>query len=346
MKRLHLGGLRQTSINRLQHVLFGGMLVLLGLGSAFAQQLERAPDTAFRYLSWNVSRENFIERQSDMLAILRAAKADVIMLDELPKDVTHESLVTFATKIDGDTWQVVLGQGGGIYQRAAVISRQPSRRLDAFDQLGYADSHRQEWLADAGLERRSLEFNLSLGIPVAAAELEFTPFTLIVVGMDLQCCGNSPGAWQERRRRAETMTIRDTLDQTWTHQTAVIVSGDFNNVQGMMPVETIAGAHLADPSRHLRRAEAVRPDGQTDWTWDGRNTEFPSRPLDHVLYSDALSVLNALVLDTETLPDATLKANDLTSDLSNHCSDHRPVVVDFGWAVQVPPSRMEPPATP
>lgn len=325
----------------LGHLLLGFALTLLALGQVSAQQLDRAPGTAFRYVSWNVSRDNFISRQTEILSILRAANADVIMLDELPKDVDQQALETFAEQLDGKSWHVVVGQGGGIYQRAAVISRQPSHRIKAFDQLGYRNEDRQEWLDDAGFERKSLEFNLSLGIPVAGAELEFTPFTLIVVGLDLQCCGNSAGAWQERRRRAETMTIRDTLDQSWTHQTAVIVSGDFNNVQGMVPVETLAGAHLSDPSRHLKRALANRTDGQTDWTWDGRGTEFPSRPLDHVLYSSALTVLNALVLDTESLPDATLTAHGLTEKHSIQSSDHRPVVVDFGWNVQVPTASAE-----
>lgn len=304
----------------------------LTIGSALAQQFERADGTAFRYLSWNVSRENFLSRQAAMIDILRASGADVMMLDELPKEVDEASLTTFAANLDGGPWQVVLGKGGGAFQRSAVISRVPSRRIQAFDSLGYPATVRSRLLEGAGMESRNLEVNLSFGIPVAGAELAFTPYSVIVVGLDLQCCGNSPGSWQELRRRFETESIRATLDRSWTNQTAVIVSGDFNNVQGMMPVDNIAASKHPNPARRLQRAPAIRGDGKTDWTWDGRGTEFPSRPLDHVLHSDGLRVLNAFVLDTEHLPEATLKAHGLDPKHSITCSDHRPVIVDFAWA--------------
>ncbi|MBK8283638.1 MAG: hypothetical protein IPK97_01490 [Ahniella sp.] len=111
----------------------------------------------------------------------------------------------------------------------------------------------------------------------------------------------------------------------------MIVSGDFNNVQGMVPIDLINGVGTAPAHRQLARAEAFHVDGKTDWTWDGRGTEFPSRAMDHVLHSAALEVLNATVFDTELLDAETRAKLGLDAELSKQCSDHRPILVDFRW---------------
>lgn len=297
----------------------------------FAQQLPRAEGTSFRFVSWNVAREKFIEETDALRQVLTALDADVIMIDELPSPVTDASLAAFADSLPGGPYRSVLGVGGGNYQRAAILARAPVHRQAAFDALRYPDAATRPWLDGAGDLRRALANNLALGIPVAGADVSLGERSILIVGMDLQCCGNQPGAWEEERRLVETREIRTAIDSIWQGQAAAIVSGDFNNVQGMAPLDVLAGKDRAPAARQLVRAEAVRPDGKTDWTWDGRGTEFPSRAMDHVMYSPALEVLNATVFDTESLDAPTRESLGVDADLSRRCSDHRPIVVDFRW---------------
>ena len=53
----------------------------------------------------------------------------------------------------------------------------------------------------------------------------------MVVGVDLQCCGDSDDAWEEKRRFVEVRAIRRLLEQAWDARRphAVIVAGDFND---------------------------------------------------------------------------------------------------------------------
>lgn len=312
-------------------VLLGALLATLFAPAAFAQQWRRAEGTDFRYLTWNVARENFLTQQDAIARVLDVLEADVVLLDELPAPVTGASLQAFADRLGNGPWSVSLGTGGGDYQRVAVLARGPVQRQAAFDALGYPEAIRQRWLSGAGKLEPVLRRNLDLGIPTAGADVRMNDRALLVVGLDMQCCGNDPGAWEEERRRVEAQQIRTAVDATWTQQAAVIVSGDFNNVQGLRPLEIMAGDDRTPADRRLARAEAVRGDGRTDWTWDGRGTEFPSKALDHVLYSPRLEVLNATVFDTETLAEADRKAAGIDADLSKQCSDHRPIVVDFRW---------------
>ncbi len=317
-----------------RHVLIrlGALLATFAMASvAHAQQLDRPDGTEFRYLTWNVARENFVDQAAAIRQVLNVIDADVILFDELPEPVTDASLAAFAASLDHGPYLSVLGKGGGSYQRAAVLARTPLTRVKAFDVLKYPTDVVNRWLNGAGEMREVLSQNLDLGIPTAAADVQMGPGTLMVVGLDLQCCGNTPGAWEEERRRVESTAIRSALDAHWQQQAAVIVSGDFNNVQGMTPIDLISGLGNATTDRQLARAEALHLDGQTDWTWDGRGTEFPSRAMDHVLYSSALEALNATVFDTEVIDAETRAKMGLDVELSKQCSDHRPIFVDFRW---------------
>ena len=83
----------------------------------------------------------------------------------------------------------------------------------------------------------------------------------------------------------------------------------------------------------MRRADALRLDRWTDWTWDGRGMPFNGGRLDNVLYSSGtLAVRRALVWDTEFLPADTLRAHGMDASTSKTIGRHRPVVVDFTLA--------------
>ena len=132
---------------------------------------------------------------------------------------------------------------------------------------------------------------------------------LLVVTTDMQCCGNDPGSWQEDRRRVEAGEIRRRIRQVLerTSVDGLIVGGDFNLVSTPLPLVIVSGPYRL-PHAGLLVAELRHLDGSDTWTWDGRGTPFPSRPMDFVLYSPhALALRQGYVLDTADLPQSELE---------------------------------------
>ncbi len=110
---------------------------------------------------------------------------------------------------------------------------------------------------------------------------------------------------------------------------------------GILVLVQVAGGLNAGDVRHIglitppalgamQRANAVRDDGLTDWTWDGRGTQFDAGRLDNVAYSSGtLAVVRGRVWDTESMAPETLSFHHLTAETSRSINRHRPVVVDF-----------------
>ena len=112
---------------------------------------------------------------------------------------------------------------------------------------------------------------------------------------------------------------------------AVLLAGDFNLVGTAQPLIILTNPYPA-PHFALVPARAVHLDGAEVWTWDGRGTQFPSRPLDFSLYSPAsLQLVRAVVLSTEDLSPGSLTAGGLQSGTSKKLSDHLPIMVDYKW---------------
>lgn len=313
------------------------LLVLLWCAPAVALETwPRAPGSEFRALVWNVSRENLFARSEDFLAVLRALDADLLILDEMSGTRRADEVRELLGRLDqpGDApWQVVYGSSGD-NQRAVFALRGELAPVETFRHLPYPPAYlrRANRAELPDWQRERLRANLAAGIGVGAAIAQLGGRELLVVGVDLQCCGDTDDSWEERRRFIEVAQIRAELDRSWRlrRPAAVIVAGDFNAVRGRRIVRAMQGP-AGNSRQHLAVARARHADGQTRWTWDGRGTPFPSRALDFVLYSRELVAVSALVFDTETLDPAQRGALGLPSGHMRALSEHRPVVVDFRW---------------
>lgn len=293
--------------------------------------MPRHPDTAFRMLVWNVSRASFFREPEAAHALLRVAAADLLVLDEMPGN-TSESAIAAALPARPEDWNVVYGVGGGAFERASIAGVWPLQRVDAFDRLAYPDRLASSWLAQAPerLQPRLRE-DLPAGAAAVGATVEIDGRRLLVVGLDLQCCGDSVDSWEEEKRRFEATAIRAAVDARLARcdVDAVIVAGDLNIVQGDGPLQILRTAVGA--SMPLEQVAPRRRLSDADWTWDGRGTPFASKQLDFVLHSAALVPLQARILDSEDLDADEREALGLATGTSAQVSAHRPIVVDFGW---------------
>lgn len=301
------------------------------LASAAPVWLPRHPDASLRVLVWNVSRDSFFEHAAGFRRVLDAVEADLLMLDEMP-GTTRAATIARSLPRGEPRWNVVYGSAGGRHQRASLAARFGLERIAAFDALGYDPVQAADWRrrAPAHLQAR-LDDTLPGGVPAVGAVFERDGRRVLAVGLDLQCCGDEAGSWEEERRLAEATAIRAALDATLAQGgiDAMLVGGDFNVVGGPAPLHALQGAGETLP---LQAVDVRHRDGVATWTWDGRGTPFRSSRIDYLLHSAALRPLQAQVFDTEDLSDAEQKALDLPAGLSMNLSQHRPLVVDFAWA--------------
>lgn len=294
----------------------------------------RPAGTAFRVLSWNVSRSGFVEHPGAFRALTRLADPDLLILDEVDGSHTPAELAGVLRGLRGpaDTvWHVTIGAGGG-YQRGAVASRAPLEPVPELGRLAYADSVIPDLLAGADSILEPLRRNLRSGVAVHGAVARVAGRRLLAVSVDLQCCGVA-GTWEERRRVYEARVIRDALRAALARDAVdgVLVAGDLNVVATVVPLAVLLGPYPS-PHRGLLPAEALHRDRRRVWTWDGRGTPFESKPLDFQLYGPhALEALGGLVLDAEDLTVEELDARGIDATVSRRISDHRPVVVDYRW---------------
>jgi len=316
--------------------LFAAWLALLPACAGASETLARAEGSDLRALVWNVSRDRFFEQHDKYVAVLRVIDADLLIFDEMPEDRDGDDIVAVLRELneegDGD-WQVAYGSSGD-NQRVAIALRGPVEPLRAFQHLPYPPRF-AAWMRKLPLnpyQRERLDRNLEAGIGASAAEVRIGGRRIIAMGVDLQCCGDSDDAWEERRRHVEARSLRSVLDRVWSVRSpdAVIVAGDFNAVRGLRPVKLLQGDENR-PERRLAIADASHANGIDRWTWDGRGTPFPSRAIDFMLHSRSLRVLQALVFDSETMSESQRASYGLEARMFRTMSEHRPVVVDFAW---------------
>lgn len=301
------------------------------------QWLPRAEGTSFRALAWNVSRGNFFDQRDEFLRVLAAIDADVLILDEMPGDRDGAAVAAVLAELGGDRpWQVAYGIGGGRFQRSSIAVRAPLRQLDGFDRLTYPRSQVRRWKARIPALAGALRENTAAGVATVGAVAELGGRRLLVVGVDLQCCGEGPGSWQEARRQVEARLIRDAVTAAVAASgiDAVLLGGDLNAVNGAAPVAILRGDERAQPL--LSDVLAMHRGSGESWTWDGRGTEFPSGRLDFLMHCPGLQPLQAQVFDAEDLGEPEAAALGLDRALSRRLSQHRPVVVDFGWTAGAP----------
>jgi endonuclease/exonuclease/phosphatase family metal-dependent hydrolase len=288
-----------------------------------------------RVLSWNVSSDAFSREPAAFRALLTRANADVVLLDEVAPTMSESQLrATLAgrrSEGDGD-WHVAMGRSGG-RQRGVIATRQrlePVRELSEVVPYPAAERSRLQALMTAGGEDLP-GYSMDGGIPVNGAIVVAGTRRLLVVILDLQCCGATPASWQEDRRRVETRVLRDRVEQVLarTQVDGVIVAGDLNLVNTPVPLVVLSGPY-PPPHAGLIAADLRHLDGTENWTWDGRDTPYPSRPMDFLLYGPhALVLREGYVLDSADLGQPELDRLKLARDAAVSLSRHLPLVTEF-----------------
>jgi len=295
-------------------------------------------DDSVRVLAWNVSRDAFVRDPEGFGALMRHARADVILLDEVSPGTTEvqlrRSLEGFGAGTSGD-WHVDFGQSGG-RQRGVIVSRMPLEHVPEFaDTVPYPEPDRQR-LYDGMVQASQLRPNYSMdgGMPVNGAIVLVGSRRLLVVTTDLQCCADDPRSWQEDRRRVEARELRRRIRQVIarTDVDGIIVAGDFNAVSTPLPLVIASGPYPA-PHRGLIAAELYHLDGSETWTNHPRpGSPFPPSVLDFLLYTPhALDLIEGYIFDTGDLPVAELESMGLEPGTVGNLSSHRPLVAEFVW---------------
>ncbi len=298
--------------------------------------LARAPGTSFRVLAWNVSRGNLLDRKDRFARVLAAARPDIILLDEAPAGAAEE-IADFLSSLpgpDGEDWHLLYGEAGGP-QRGVIVSRRPVIAVQELEEISYPDSLFERLKRMAGRSRPRGFRGPEAGLPVLGGIVQLEDARLLVVTLDLQCCGNGTETVEEHLRQIEVAAIHEALTEALARHRggvdAVIVAGDFNLVGSREPLEAMLRGVDVDGSG-LAVAEALQLDGLSNATWDDGAGPFPPARLDFMLFGDAsLRLERAFVLDTRDLTGEWLDHHGLRAEDTERASDHLPVVADFSW---------------
>jgi endonuclease/exonuclease/phosphatase family metal-dependent hydrolase len=298
--------------------------------------LARAPGTSFRVLAWNVSRGNLLDRKDRFARVLAAARPDIILLDEAPAGAAEE-IADFLSGLpgpDGEDWHLLYGEAGGP-QRGVIAAGRPVIAVPELEEISYPDSLFEQLKSLAGRSRPQGFAGPEAGLPALGGIVELKDASLLIVTLDLQCCGNGTETVEEYVRQIEVAAIHEALTEALTRHgggvDAVIVAGDFNLVGSREPLETMVREGDVDGSG-LAVAEALQLDGLSNATWDGGAGPFPPARLDFMLFGDAsVRLERAFVLDTRDLTGVWLDHHGLRAEDTARASDHLPVVADFSW---------------
>jgi endonuclease/exonuclease/phosphatase family metal-dependent hydrolase len=290
-----------------------------------------------RVLAWNVSSDAFVRDAATFKALLTRADADILLFDEVGPTTTETQLraaLAGRARAGSDGWHIAIGQSGG-RQRGVIASRQPTERLPELSEgVPYPTPDRDRIYDRMVAAKANLLANsMDGGIPVNGAIAMAGPRRLLLITVDLQCCGQGSTSWEEDKRRAETRELRRRIEQvlTRTRVDGVIVAGDFNLVSGPLPLVILSGPYPL-PHGGLIAAELRHLDGTETWTWDGRGTPFPSSTIDFVLYNPrALRLRTGYILDSADLSRAELDRLGLEPESAIRLSKHLPLVAEFAW---------------
>lgn len=259
-----------------------------GAATAVESPLARGSTVSLRVLSWNVGAHRLFASIEEHRALLRLADADILLLDEVAGGRSREEVAAILGE-PGDKgerpWNVVIGMAGGP-QRGAIASRYPLQPVKELDGLRYPQKAFEQLRALVAESRWSdVKNNLDTGLPAMGAIVRVGNHSVLAVTVDLQCCNGMPD-WQEARRRIEVREIRRAVGEALSSHDvdAVVLAGDFNLVSGATPLVAITNPY-PPPHFALAPVDAVHLDGTETWTWDGRETPYPSRALDASLYS-------------------------------------------------------------
>jgi endonuclease/exonuclease/phosphatase family metal-dependent hydrolase len=283
--------------------------------------LTRAPRTDLRIVTWNMGSRAPLVTPDPFRRVLSAISPDVVFMDELAPAIDEAALR--AVLPENDAWKIVLGTGGG-RQHTAVASRLPLEPAASLERVPYPDSI-------AGLTGQPMVHQMQQdlrtaaqdGIPTTGAIVTAHGRRILLVPLDLMCCGGLGGA--EDRARVMTADALQHAVRAATRAHAihgVIIGGDLNLVGSRTPLDVLM--HGLDPADgDLAPVEATTPDGESVSTWRSPGP-FPPGRLDWILFSPSvLEVVGAFVFNEDALAAAGLEPSDA------EVTDHLPVVADL-----------------
>lgn len=306
-----------------------------------AAKLERVPpkaERATRVVQWNVASGRFDENTAGFASVLAATEPDVVLIDELPRDIDEERLSAFfdlEPLARLGSWSFVLGRTGGV-QRASVAARDreigPAAALAA---VPYSERVLPELAAMAGETPEArmhayLEAEAERGVSAAGAWVDLGGVRTLFVVADLQS-GGWDGSLQDRLREIQASVLRDRVAQELGESSApVVIGGDFNLVGSRTPLFLLTRGLDADGS-DLVPADTRRLGERTYATWRNPRDRFTPGRLDFILVSDAvLQVSDAFAFAPEDLDDVALGRLSLErGSLFRSLSDHVPTVADL-----------------
>ena len=288
---------------------------------ASRELLTRWPGTDLRIVTWNVGSRTPLLTPDPFRRMLGAASADVVLFDELSPAI--DVSVLRALLPAGDEWEIVLGTGGG-RQRTAVAGRLPLEPVPALARVAYPDS-----LSDlAGLPmvrqmQQDLRSAAQDGIPTTGAVVTVQGRRILMVPLDLMCCG-ALGAAEDRARIMTAIAMQRAVREAIRAHAldGVIIGGDLNLVGSRTPLDVLLQG-LDPAGGDLEPVGAASPDGESVSTWRSPGP-FPPGRLDWILISPSiLEVVSAFVFTGDALEAVGLVPNDA------EVTDHSPVVADL-----------------
>lgn len=298
--------------------------------------------SGFTVLSWNISGDAFASHPHEFRALLAYANPDIVLLDEVDPNTTAAQLLAVLPPRESgshqdtvtNAWHISFGKSGG-RQRGVIASREPLEELQEFAEVVHypGDARRQILQRMSPTDQVRWGPSMDSGIAVNGAIVLTGGRRLLVVITDLECCGDDPESWAELKRRVEAKEIRRVIRHIVQRVPidGIVLAGDFNLVSTAIPLVLMTGPYDT-PHSSLIAAELYHRDGVTTWTWDGRGTPFPSRPLDFQVYGpNALRIAQGTVLDTEDITVSLLETHGLEAEWSIKLSNHRPLVVEYWW---------------
>lgn len=293
-------------------------------------------DGVARLLSWNVSHTSFRDRPERFAPVLGALEPDVILLDEVHRDVGEADLRAFfempALAARGP-WEFVAGTSGGT-QMTVVASRiglRPEAEMAGVYHL--ADS--LDALAAAFPERPAqleLDLERERGIPTVGAWVEVGGHPVLFVPVDLKSAGYD-GSWEDRLREVQAARVRQAVARVLERRAgagSAVIAGDLNLVGSRRPLDVLARG--LDGGEDLVPADAYRLTDGSLATWRSPMQPFTPGRLDFVLIPERkLQVRRAFTFDAAELA-PELRANlGIDAEATRTTSDHLPLVVDLTY---------------
>lgn len=283
-----------------------------------AATIPQKPDDAIRVISYNVLRSAPMTKPDGFKAIFQATNPDVILVQEWEADADAlkgwftAMLPPGSAATSAEAWHAVAAEGtiatgGGV----GIISRFPLAFLD----LG---------IMEAPNDKGDMK-------PVrSVSAIADTPWgRMLLTSTHLKCCGSS-GSWEDTQRLEEARILATRTRRVLQGENVPyrVIAGDMNLVGSRPPLDVLR-LGISHTATDLTPIDARVLGDRAFYTWAENKNDFTPGRLDYILAgTDTMQVLNAFILDTTRLDEASLARTGLAAT-DSLASDHLPVIVDL-----------------